>query len=399
MKITARARLSNNQWSHDQSTGFLRCRVVVLNSSVLPYRRAEIGEQAIPPELAGVELLRVYFPPEAIADAEALRSLEGMPAVYPAHTWQTVADDTGRCGAIAGAPLVVDGGMSLMGDIVVTDPRAVQRIMMPDGSPDLLREISSAYDCDVTWTPGVSPSGEAYDGIAKNLRYNHVALLPPGNGRGGATVRIINHRGKTMDYITFRGKRTGRNIRVMNEDADAFQAEEAATDKLVDPSDIEAITARLTDLNTQIETLAKEKAELEGQVQAFKDQLDAALSPDTVEAAAAEMNEERTDAVSVANSFGVKVEPAKLRGTALKASVVNAVRLKNSKPVLTAEETANEGYVRGLYDGLKQIAGRAPAQAPTGHGVVMMNAAQGQVMMTPADMQEAHKQRLYGAAK
>lgn len=51
-------------------------------------------------------------------------------------------------------------------------------------------ELSVGYHCDEDWTPGVSPEGEAYDLVQKNIRVNHVALLPKGGARGGSDCRL-----------------------------------------------------------------------------------------------------------------------------------------------------------------------------------------------------------------
>lgn len=52
-------------------------------------------------------------------------------------------------------------------------------------------ECSCGYHCDLDPTPGVTPGGERFDAIQKNIRYNHLALGPGGGwGRGGSTVRL-----------------------------------------------------------------------------------------------------------------------------------------------------------------------------------------------------------------
>lgn len=52
------------------------------------------------------------------------------------------------------------------------------------------RELSCGYVCDYDPTPGVTPEGEHYDGIQRNVRLNHVALLPPGAGRAGPSAAL-----------------------------------------------------------------------------------------------------------------------------------------------------------------------------------------------------------------
>jgi hypothetical protein len=46
-------------------------------------------------------------------------------------------------------------------------------------------ELSCGYTADIDETPGITPEGEAYDRVQRNIRYNHVALGPQDWGRAG----------------------------------------------------------------------------------------------------------------------------------------------------------------------------------------------------------------------
>jgi hypothetical protein len=56
-----------------------------------------------------------------------------------------------------------------------------------DGSA---KDLSCGYSCDLEEVAGVSPEGEPYDRVQRNIQYNHVALLPPGAGRAGPNVSL-----------------------------------------------------------------------------------------------------------------------------------------------------------------------------------------------------------------
>ena len=49
-------------------------------------------------------------------------------------------------------------------------------------------ELSCGYVCDLEDAPGVTPEGERYDSIQRNIRGNHVALVA--QGRAGKEVRV-----------------------------------------------------------------------------------------------------------------------------------------------------------------------------------------------------------------
>lgn len=358
MRITTTAQIQNNTWRLDPDTGFLRCTAAILCSGVMNYTRAELHGADIPEGLGST--IRLYVPYDELASPESMATLEGMPAVV-GHVWQ-VAGAMTDCGNIAGAPVIQ--GECLMADILVTEPEAVRRVMLPEGDPMRLQEISSAGDWVIIWEPGTAPDGQAYDGYFVKLRYNHVALLPPGAGRAGASVRIINEKeAKPME--TTRMLYRGRAIRVQNEDVEKMEGiineDAAAAASSITPEQLQGALDELATLKSEVGEKNARIAELEGMVQTYKDQLDAALAPAAIEAAAEEMAADLDEASAIMNAAGVTMTPEmrKLRGHSLRSRVVNSVRVKNGKPELTADELKDEGYVRGMYKAQADVAGHA----------------------------------------
>ena len=375
MRITASAKIQNNTWRYDPETGFLRCTASILCAGVMTYQRSEL-ESSNPPE--GLAELRVYVSPEELADPEGIATLEGMPAVI-GHTWQTSAG-LSDCGSISGAPYIQEN--HLIADILLKQPEAVRRVMLPAGDPQRLEEISSAGDWGIVWEAGISHAGEAYDGYFVKLRYNHVALLPPGAGRAGASVRIINEKeAPTMEFtrVQIRNTKTGKSrvVRVANEDApileEAMAENEEVAKTAITPEQLNEALEELKTLRDETKVKTDRIAELEGMIQSYKDQLDSALSTDAVAAAAEEMAVENEVATEVMNSKGLKLDATKkLRGHALRSHVVNSVRVANGKPELTADELKEEGFVKGMYLGLVETSG-TKQRTPTGANVVVNN--------------------------
>lgn len=400
MRITAAARIQNNTWRYDPETGFLRCTASILCAGVMTYQRDEL-ESSNPPE--GLAELRVYVSPEELADPEGIATLEGMPAVI-GHTWQTSAG-LSDCGNISGAPYIQND--HLIADILLKQPEAVRRVMLPAGDPQRLEEISSAGDWGIIWEPGISPAGKAYDGYFVKLRYNHVALLPPGAGRAGASVRIINEKeAPKMEFtrVQIRNTKTGKSrvVRVANEDApimeEALAENEEMAKSAITPEQLQAALDELTTLREETKVKTDRIAELEGMIQTYKDQLDSALSTDAVAAAAEEMAVENAEAVEVMNSKGLKLDPAKkLRGHALRSHVVNSVRVANGKPELSADELKEEGFVKGMYLGLVETSG-VKQQTVTGATVVVNNSQAPSDQPNMANSQD-RMARLYPTAK
>jgi hypothetical protein len=91
-----------------------------------------------------------------------------------------------------GGDAVRRDGMHVRGNLVVEDGEVVALIAKGDR-----KEISPGYLCRTDTTPGrwngkeYGPNvqdGEAYDCVQRDIVYNHIALLPPGRGRQGASV-------------------------------------------------------------------------------------------------------------------------------------------------------------------------------------------------------------------
>jgi len=133
---------------------------------------------------------REYRPEEEVFRADSLSTLCAAPAtlLHPDHlvtadTWRADArghlvDDVRRDGAFAA------------GSIIVQDGEVARRVLLGDEDPDALRDLSCGYSCDVDQTPGVTPTGDRYDAVQRNIVYNHVALLPKGAGRAGTSVGL-----------------------------------------------------------------------------------------------------------------------------------------------------------------------------------------------------------------
>lgn len=361
MNITKRVRVKNNEWRYDPETGFLRCTVIVLKSGVMEYVAGELPGM---PE--GLQVARVYVSPEELSMPESVITLEGMPAVV-GHVWQSTGTRNTGCGNVAGAPYVVgEEVVELYCDVLVTDPEAVRRIMLADGDEEKLVEISSAFDARVTWIPGIA-AGISHDGTFQEISYNHIALLPIGCGRAGETVRIINQKDEGKMEFTRIKVRNGTTVRVANEDVPALEADMKATDeevkKTVDPAKLQETLDALKAAKDERDAAQKKIDELEGSVEALRSQLEDALSDTTVEAAAEQMSAEKDEAeqVLVANSLTMTAEMKKLRGHPLRVAVVNSIRGATGRAELTADQSAKQEFVSGMFDTIREgVTVRAP---------------------------------------
>lgn len=163
-------------------------------------------------------------------------------------------------------------------------------------------ELSCGYDCDEDETPGTF-MGEAYDIIQRNIRYNHVALVP--RGRAGREVKL---RLDSQDAIQLTEESAmeeieinGQKFQVAPEVAAAFKAQMEKMSMEMDgyKSDMEKMKGDMGNMLPK-EDMAKveaEKADMAKQVDETQAKLDSANaelakrndSADKIEAIAKEL--------------------------------------------------------------------------------------------------------------
>jgi hypothetical protein len=80
--------------------------------------------------------------------------------------------------------------------LVVTDQDAIEKIKRKDAT-----EVSAGYKVDFDPTPGLTPEGEEYAGVQRNIRVNHIAIVP--RGRAGPEVRLLMDRMDAADAVSF----------------------------------------------------------------------------------------------------------------------------------------------------------------------------------------------------
>lgn len=375
--------LAPTVWEIDDN-GFLRVKTRVMSAGIMAYSPQELGD-ALPPELSGEQVIYLLVTPEVLAEPRAVRTLEGMPITAGAHAWQDASSNRTQVGSIAGTPTVE--GPYLVADMVVTNADAVKAVTSRQ-----LEELSAAYDADIVWEPG-EYDGQLYHGRQTGLRYNHTALLPPGKGRAGRDVRVLNHdklkEEKPMatgeqNALTLVSLPGGVRVRVANEDAtrvaDAVEnAKDTATKETASSftNQIEGISGEMKIAQEALKAAESTVAELNGQLAEMKSQLEAAMSPAAVEERAVEMQTEREDATAVMNCATMPDDMKALRGHDLRVAVIKKVRVANSAAALSDDELKDEAGTRGRFAVMLEHAkAGGTKQGVTGATVVTQAAVQ-----------------------
>jgi hypothetical protein len=155
--------------------GYLAANARVARTGIQSYLGREVGK----PDMASV---KVYRPESEVFSTDALRSFahrpvtnDHPPEAVSARNWKThsvgmTGDEIARDGTFVRVPMVV------MDQAAIDDVEAGKV------------ELSMGYACDLDWTAGTTPEGEAYDAIQTNIRGNHLAIVAA--GRAGPQCRI-----------------------------------------------------------------------------------------------------------------------------------------------------------------------------------------------------------------
>jgi hypothetical protein len=131
----------------------------------------------------GGKTVREYVPPEEIAKPESLASLEDA-TVTNRHPSSMVNPSTWGAVSIGHAKQGKLDGDKAVSTLVISRAEAQAELGKS------LIEVSRGVNVRIDETPGVTPAGERYDRVQRDITYNHIALGPQGWGRQGSGVAL-----------------------------------------------------------------------------------------------------------------------------------------------------------------------------------------------------------------
>ena len=164
--------------------GYLRAWATIARTGVQMYTDADGS------------IRREYRPEGEVASPESLASFAGK-AITLEHP-SVLLDSTNTKDyqiGFSGTEVVYDNGF-VRAVMTITDDEAIKRIMRGDA-----KEVSAGYRVNYEATPGVTDSGENYDGIQKEISGNHIAVVR--RGRAGPQVKLHLDRLDAADPSLF----------------------------------------------------------------------------------------------------------------------------------------------------------------------------------------------------
>jgi len=170
--------------------GFLKVPARISRTGIQEYLAVEMGLTDRDP----TDIVRVYRPEDEVFTDESLQSFANKP-VTNNHPPELVSPSNSKQFSVGmSGPEVTRDGMFAKTVLHVTDGEAIKNI--ESGKV----ELSNGYTADIEWTEGVTPEGEQYDAIQRNIKGNHIAIVE--RGRAGPACRVADNLPTTGDKVT-----------------------------------------------------------------------------------------------------------------------------------------------------------------------------------------------------
>jgi len=360
--------------------GYLVADVLAGRTGIQIYAGREVGRPDLP-------TVRVYRPPAEVFDkTEAMRSFTALPVtldhppeLVTAQNWSKFArgstgEDVARDGEFIRVPLILQDQVAI------------------DAVEAGHRELSFGYTCDLDFSAGQTPDGQAYDAVQRNLRGNHLAIV--GVARAGSQCRIGDNASQPScgatpmpDTAQFRTV-TVDGIPVTTTDAGAAVIEtlqkrigDHVTANLKLTADNETA---LNVLKGEIALLKTTVAERDKELGSLKGELEATKAKATDTQALDALVAERTDLLTKTKAIVGDLDLAGKSAADIRRTVV-------AKKLGDAEvKDRSDDYVHALFDSLAK---QAPASGvdPVRAAMVAGTAGSSSSALSARD---AHKQML-----
>ena len=259
----------------DDQTGFLYVyRVPIAGAMVQKYVKSD-----------GSEEMEAKLPEEILSDA-TVSSANSKPVTDGHHGLVTKDNSHDLLKGFTASNGHVEGNM-LYNDITITDPNLISQIKSGDK-----RELSIGFETQMDPTSGTY-NGTKYDAVQRNIRINHVAVVP--KGRAGHEVRLIGDSAEAVEQVEpYEEKGNQMETRVVRADGQNITVAADDVEKITKlDADNSAKAKQIADLDAQIKKLQAEKAQLQGDADASAKKADEAQAKaDSLEADNKKIKEE-----------------------------------------------------------------------------------------------------------
>lgn len=340
--------------------GYMSVPAVFARSGIYEYTAAQVGA----PGRDATDVIRVWRPSDEVFKQASMDSFGRKPVTLDHPSKPVTLSNFKEVAVGMSDPGVTRDGDLLCGTLLITDQGAIAAI---DGGK---KELSNGYSADYDFTPGITPSGDAYDAIQRNMSGNHIAIVD--RGRCGHQCAIADNKETGMPKLV-KVTIDGEEVEVPASVAKALSTAEAQRDTAV--SDGKKAAKRATDAETKLEELDEEEEELDNEGNPFskKKSTDKALAKklakveaqrDVLEASA--MTADQMDAAVETRSV-IVTKATRLMGNEFSTKDAKGKSKSNAeimREVVTDKvemdvTDKNEDYIEATFDLLGQGGGEA----------------------------------------
>ena len=227
--------------------GYLRAWATIARTGVQMYSDANGGVR------------REYRPAEEVGSPDSLTSF-GAKAITLEHPPVLLDSANTKDYQIGftGNEVVYDNGF-VRAVMTITDKDAIEKIMRGDA-----KEVSAGYRVEYDPTPGVTDSGENYDGIQRMISGNHVAVVR--RGRAGPQVKLHLDRMDAADPSLISTQEGTHMTAQVNFDGVSFEVSEGIAT---------AISKEREDAKASYDMMKKKYDEMMSEASKMKEEMDA----------------------------------------------------------------------------------------------------------------------------
>jgi hypothetical protein len=340
--------------SETTSEGYLRVWCRAARAGTQLYRRTD-GSQ-----------VREYRPPEEVGSPDSLSTFGMKPATWghPPVLLDSANTKQYQIGYSGSQVRYTDGFVEVA--LLITDEEAIKKVKRKDAS-----EVSAGYKVDFDPTPGITPEGEEYAGIQRNIRVNHIAIVP--RGRAGPEVRLLLDRMDSADAVAALPehemapqssstaspvmatvKLDGLEIDLPAETASAVQSYSRDMGRQLEAltTERDELATKLDSLQADFDSLALDKEAAEGRADALEEEL---ASLDTARIDTAELDQLVSERLGTLQRLAPAfAEDFKFDGIDEASLYIQAYEnLIGSAP----REDSEPAYIQGVVEGI--LAARA----------------------------------------
>lgn len=286
--------------------------------------------------------IREYRPPDEVFKEDSLATLASAPVTNLHPPSMVEPSNFRRFAAGHVSDTVRKDENKVAAELVIQDAALISAV-----EKRVRTEVSCGYSCRVDDIPGVTPDGEPYDRVQRDITYNHVAIVP--KGRAGAEVSLrLDSNGNVLapEADTNGDEPREENMHSIRIDGEEYplstEAEQKAASKAVARFQAK-LDADLGSVTAEREKLQARLDELQSQVKDLNLKLEQALDSKRID-------------VLVAQRAALFHSAAKLLGAEEKLDGLSDRDIMIKAIVKARPETDLEGksddYVRARFDAL-----------------------------------------------